>query len=235
MAYAIGAAHALSGTGSVAISNPAGLKVVVTAYPLYVGSFAGQPVQYFRLGRLNLGNADGWAPPDELRYLSSLIYPLERVWDRLGYSLADGVNVTVYELVETAPADLIDRHPFTVPMSYVSEGLNNHSSVQRGTYTVPAGKWALINSAQLYLAVSTAGGSLQWMRAWIWLASSSPGGSSYLLRAQKQVQNNGAVAEASMGRGPLLAAGDNVAMYTSSDGNFWFGAALTINLTEFDA
>lgn len=219
----------------MAIARPAGLKVAVTAYPLYVGSFAGQPVQYFRLGRINLGNADGWAPPDELRYLASVLYPLESVWTLLGYSLADGVNVTVNELVETAPADLVDRNPLAIPLAYVSEGLNNHSSTQRWSYTVPAGRRALINSAQLLLAVSTDGTTFQWMRAWMWLDTAGGGGGDYFLRCQKQVKNNGSTAEASLGPGPLLGPGDSLSVYTSSDGNFWFGASLTAQITEFDA
>lgn len=100
-AYVYGSNHTgLSGDGSISVSGLIGVSVDITTLPDSYGRVDGTPVQFFDLGRVNLGTADGYTVGHRVEYDGSLIIPpLAGVFTSIGYSLAPGVVVSIRELV----------------------------------------------------------------------------------------------------------------------------------------
>lgn len=99
MALDQGASHTLTGQGQTAIESPAALRLAVAAAPSWAGEDFGTPPRFHDLGRLNLGNVDGWLPAVELLHEHQLMYPLPAGLTLLAWTLAPGVDVTAVELL----------------------------------------------------------------------------------------------------------------------------------------
>jgi len=99
--YVVGAAHAgLSGNGTIALSDLIGVQVDVTTLPASYGRATGEPDEFFELGFLTWGTADGYRSSTRLEHAQQVLFPpLAGVFTVLGYTLAPGVVATVTELV----------------------------------------------------------------------------------------------------------------------------------------
>lgn len=100
-AYIYGANHtALSGQGSFAVSGLIGVSVDVTTLPARAGQAAGTPLEYFDLGFVTLGTADGWDHSRRIDHDGTLLLPPGAgVFTTVGYTLTPGVEVAIRELV----------------------------------------------------------------------------------------------------------------------------------------
>jgi hypothetical protein len=100
-AYISSTAHAgLSGAGSIAVQGLLGVKVDVTTIPTPLGREGTNPTEYFDMGFITFGTADGW--PTSLRIDHSpalLMPPRASVYTDLEYDLHPGVVVTITELL----------------------------------------------------------------------------------------------------------------------------------------
>lgn len=102
-AYIPGPRHVgLTGAGQVSLTSPIGVSVQVTNMPAYIGLIGGTPAEFFDLGFVTLGNADGWARSVRLDHNPLLIQPIDATWSTLGYSLEPNVVVDVQELKREA-------------------------------------------------------------------------------------------------------------------------------------
>jgi hypothetical protein len=99
--YVYGANHAaLSGHGSFAVSDLIGVSVDVTTIPSWGGRIDGSPVEYFDLGFVTLGTADGYEISRRIDHDGSLVLPAAAgVFTAVGYTLEPGVVVSIRELV----------------------------------------------------------------------------------------------------------------------------------------
>lgn len=99
--YVSGAVHAgLSGSGQFAVADLLGLAVDLTTTPGYAGVRAGDPVQLYEIGRVNVGTADGWSHFARVDSDPWLWFPAAAgTLTLVGYSFEPGVVATVRELV----------------------------------------------------------------------------------------------------------------------------------------
>lgn len=99
--YVPGAVHAgLSNNGSLSIADLLGVKIEVTTLPDSYGRQSGDPIEFFGLGFLSWGTADGYRTSSRLEHEFQVIFPpLAGVYTTLGYTLAPGVVATVTELI----------------------------------------------------------------------------------------------------------------------------------------
>ena len=99
-AYVSGPVHSgLSGHGSVSVSGILGMLAELTV-PDSMGLIDGSPQVHLRPGRVNFGTADGYEDRHELVLGAQLIFPdVAGVWTAVGYSLADGVELTLTEIL----------------------------------------------------------------------------------------------------------------------------------------
>lgn len=100
-AYVSGPAHtALSGAGTFDIQGLLGVRVNVTTIPGRVGEAGTSPTEYFDLGYLTFGTADGYPHAVRLERAQQLVLPARcSVFTTLAYDLTPGVVVTITELV----------------------------------------------------------------------------------------------------------------------------------------
>lgn len=97
-----GTAHiGLSGSGHLSIADPIiGLRIDLTSIPASYGQSAGDPVEHFDVGFVHLGNGDEWFGSRRLEQSTTLWLPR---WagaaDRIGYTLAAGVDADITELL----------------------------------------------------------------------------------------------------------------------------------------
>lgn len=100
-AYLASTAHAgLTGHGNLEISGLVGVAVTVTVNPGNLGQADGTPNVYFDMGFLTFGSEDGYDQSVRLNRLSQVVFPARcSVFTDLGYTLHDGVTVTITELV----------------------------------------------------------------------------------------------------------------------------------------
>ena len=100
-AYIPGTVHAgLSGNGTIGISGLLGAKVDVTTLPASYGRAASLPVEYFGLGFITFGTADGYPSSYKLEHDPQLMLPARcSAYTDLSYDLAPGVVATITELV----------------------------------------------------------------------------------------------------------------------------------------
>jgi hypothetical protein len=98
--YVIGAAHsALTGDGSVSVQGILGVHASLSV-PDYLSVIDGTPAVHLRPGRINFGTADGFEDRHELVIGEQLVFPnVAGLWTAIGYTLADGVTLTLEELM----------------------------------------------------------------------------------------------------------------------------------------
>lgn len=99
--YGYGAIYTLSGDGLLDIaSGTLGLLVKFVSVPDWIPPTAGDPLAYYNLGWINLGNSDGWFSKQWIHYDGQLIFPPFSDISQVGYSLlTSGATITVQELV----------------------------------------------------------------------------------------------------------------------------------------
>lgn len=100
-AYVYGTNHvALTGHGSIAVAGLIGVSVDITTIPPSIGRADGTPIQYFDLGYVTLGTADGSETSRRLDHEGTLLIPPQAgVFTTIGYTLPPGVVVSIRELV----------------------------------------------------------------------------------------------------------------------------------------
>jgi hypothetical protein len=101
-AYVDSTVHSgLRGSGEIAVSGLIGARITITdSLPGAIGVEAGDPETVFSSSWVNWGVAGAWTPRERLTTTTTLSLPATAgVYTTLGYSLADGVEVTVTELV----------------------------------------------------------------------------------------------------------------------------------------
>lgn len=99
-AYLVGATHSVSGNGQFAVTGLLGLAVSLTSTPPNVGAEAGDPVELFGAGWLNVGTADGWVHLERITTSPFLYLPNDMgSMTLVGYSLPPGETATISELV----------------------------------------------------------------------------------------------------------------------------------------
>lgn len=90
----------LSGAGSLSISGLLGAKVDVTTLPSSYGRSGTSPTEYFDLGFVSFGTADGFPTSYRVEHDPTLMLPARcSAYTELDYDLAPGVVVTITELV----------------------------------------------------------------------------------------------------------------------------------------
>lgn len=99
--YVSGTAHAaLSGAGAIAIGGLLGAKVDLTTIPGSYGREGTSPTEFFDLGFVTFGTADGFPSSYRLGKQSNLFLPARcGAYTVLDYDLAPGVVATITELV----------------------------------------------------------------------------------------------------------------------------------------
>jgi hypothetical protein len=99
--YVYGTNHAgLTGSGELTVADLIGVSVDVTTNPGYTGLIVGDPATIFKVGRVNLGTADGWTVSRDIDHDGSLVLPAQAgVFTKIGYTLNPGVVVAIRELV----------------------------------------------------------------------------------------------------------------------------------------
>ena len=93
------APYTLTGSGIQAISAPGCLAIVVTVFPTAYGAGNASPSNWYDLGLLRVGNAQGYlstVPVDA----TNLLLPCPAAATHLGYSLKPGVTITAEERAE---------------------------------------------------------------------------------------------------------------------------------------
>lgn len=155
MTYTLGTAHSLSGSGSVAIASPIGLKIALATLPAFVSRRDGTPLEYSSLGWLAIGNADGYLPRMVLHHAAQLAYPVADGMTLLGYSLKSGTTATVTELLAVPPPNSSlapwDRGAAVWTATHAAVVTGPTTNVVNFTYTVPAGKILMIGELFLHL------------------------------------------------------------------------------------
>lgn len=99
--YVYGANHAgLTGHGSFAVSDLIGVSVDITAIPAHAGRIDGSPIEYFDLGFVTLGTADGYETSRRLDHEGTLMIPHQAgLFTSVGYTVPPGVTIAIRELV----------------------------------------------------------------------------------------------------------------------------------------
>lgn len=99
-AYVTGATHtALSGAGTIAIQGLLGVKVHVTTLPTPIGREGTSPTEYFDMGFLTFGTADGYPHSVRLERETQFVLPARcSAFTVLAYDLHAGVVVDITEL-----------------------------------------------------------------------------------------------------------------------------------------
>ena len=99
-AYVAGAVHAgLSGGGTITVQGLLGLSVAVTTIPARAGEVAGDPMELYGVGWLNIGTPDGFGPRIWISSSPMLVLPISSTATVIGYSIPADVVITITELV----------------------------------------------------------------------------------------------------------------------------------------
>jgi hypothetical protein len=133
------ATYTLTGSGIQAISAPGCLAIVVTVFPTAYGAGNASPSNWYDLGLLRVGNAQGYlstVPIDA----TNLLLPCPAAATHLGYSLKPGVTITAEERAEipfagrAAAAIVPNPHVLsTLSRQSLGQELSADSSVAPGT------------------------------------------------------------------------------------------------------
>jgi hypothetical protein len=89
----------VSGIGTLVLAEPGSLQIVIDDMPEYAGMGEANPPNYYGLGQLRLGTAQGYLPPFPLTTETQLV-PCPNGATILGYALHAGVTITVTERPE---------------------------------------------------------------------------------------------------------------------------------------
>lgn len=151
MTLVLGTHHVCTGAGSVALGSAIGLRIESTNIPPGFSRNVGVPVDYFHIGRFNLGHAYGWGPNIILSKSSQLVFPISPEYTLLGFTLVEGLVADVYELTQTLPvvnASLMpwDRSPVFVHQSAQVAPFGT-AGASLWSYVVPAGRSLVIQQA----------------------------------------------------------------------------------------
>jgi hypothetical protein len=99
VAYNLGTEHALDQSGTVAISSPIGLLIVLGNLPASLGRRGGFPWDYFGMhARLAYGDANGYCPTVVLEHERTLLLDLPSGMTIVGLSLMPPLTATITEL-----------------------------------------------------------------------------------------------------------------------------------------
>jgi hypothetical protein len=100
-AYIASTAHTgLSGAGQINVSGLLGVKIHLTTIPSSYGRQGTFPTEYFDLGWVSFGTADGFPSGVRLSRADQLLLPARcSAYTELDYDLAPGVVATITELV----------------------------------------------------------------------------------------------------------------------------------------
>lgn len=99
-AYVGGTVHSgLSGAGAISIQGLLGAKVECTTIPSSYGRAGTNPTEYFDMGFITFGTADGWPTSYKLEHSEQIMFPHAcSAYTDLEYDLAPGVVVTISEI-----------------------------------------------------------------------------------------------------------------------------------------
>jgi hypothetical protein len=100
-AYVPGTVHSgLSGSGVIGISGLLGCKINVTTIPTQIGREGTAPVEYFDMGFITFGTADGYPQAYRLERAQQLLLPARAsAFTDLAYDLHPGVVCDITELL----------------------------------------------------------------------------------------------------------------------------------------
>jgi hypothetical protein len=246
LTYDIGNQHTVSGSGSFytwAGDNNGELPDAITVSftpPAWLGSEPGSPDRYHDVGWVTpLYGSGWWGEPHRLVVSPQYIELVRGFAMEIGYSLAPGVEALIVELhlPPAAPAALMpsiwDRDPKPLQRGSINQGVTTVATTQLWTYTVPAGRRAILHDLNLSWARSQVGSTPGWATAWVYLTS--PSGSGYLAQGNVYNQPVGATDHVHVGDGLVLCAGDNIAAYRMVTGDGYYSLVATALFTEFDA
>lgn len=217
MPYTHGPQFVISGQGTATIPAPVGLRLFWSGNSPAARTQFGSPVRWWGIGRIDVGNADGWLMDVPLRYLEHLVYPLPDGMTVLGWTLAQGITVTVTELLGV-PAPTVRDMPWDRAATPVVQAAGNSygsplTQLTQWTYTVPSGKKLWVSHARTLVFRQTAPSSTGWASGSIRLPS------GYVTQASMFSPTVGNFQDDHLSAGPLiLNAGDQLVAY-ASDGD----------------
>lgn len=94
-AFVNGASHSISGTGSFAVQGIAALRIALVMSSAYAGRIA-NPTQFYDLGEIAFGDADGYQRPERLTQANTII-DVPPWATSVSYYLPSGVSGTATE------------------------------------------------------------------------------------------------------------------------------------------
>jgi hypothetical protein len=100
-AYVPGAVHAgLTGDGTFLVPHIVGVQVDVTVFPPAIGHAGDDPIEYFDLGFLTLGTAEGFDHSLRMDHQHQVHFPPRAsLYTKIGYQITPGATVTITELL----------------------------------------------------------------------------------------------------------------------------------------
>jgi hypothetical protein len=103
--YVEGASYQVSGVGDqVVASGTLGVSVALTTLPPSFGSPPSEPPWYYNVGWVTAGTDQGWDSKQWLHSPTQRCFPRHGAMTSLGFNLAEGVAVTITELLPAASA-----------------------------------------------------------------------------------------------------------------------------------
>jgi hypothetical protein len=217
MSYTLGTSTGvLTDSGEIAVADLIGVRVYVTDIPLHVGLRPGNPPDYFGLGHLTPGDANGWDANLVIQHETQLYYPLRDGITTLGYSLPPGVSAILQLLVGELQDEHLevpwDRNPAPVSASWWND-LTTHGLTTANTYTIPAGRKLYLSTAFTSVQrFEASGGAVGWSTSLISM------GGSYIAAAVLRSNVLGAVHRDQM-TGPLLGLAGQTVQIASQNGD----------------
>lgn len=236
MTYTLGAVHHVAATPvQVAVSNPAGLLVVLSGVPAAVGRRATQPPVLFNVGWINWGDAQGFYQPQRLQLERSIFYPLPDSISTFGIELADSVTADVTELIGrpfAAPYWDTSRGPLGVHLSHYNI-YAPHAQIERARYTVPTGRSAIVESLHTFMRRNSAASAVGFSLL-AWTHYSITGTAHVMGERRVNAPDTVTYYDENWPPGVTLRAGESIVLQTadtSTGGTVEFYA--TAKLTEF--
>ena len=168
MTLTLGAHHSCSVPTLFTTSQPVGLVLTLGSIPNYIPRDVGTPVEYHRIGRINLGNALGYKFHIPLTNTPQLIYPLEPEYTLLQVNQHAGITVGIDEIASSTSLmpkpQYFDRNPTSIQVNQFSVVSGAAAETVMWTYTVPTGRKLMLAHYEVRVvraATSTAFGNMQ--------------------------------------------------------------------------
>lgn len=99
-AYINGTLHTgLVGVGTLAVADLVGVVTTATTIPAGISSDMATPTDYFVLGHLSFGTADGWSKSVRITHNPHLMLPIGSEVTQIAYTLRPGVTINLQELL----------------------------------------------------------------------------------------------------------------------------------------